>query len=196
MNTSNLSFDEIPHNAKPRVRFNDTLGISKNKKYFIKSENFITQDLLFLLIVIAVMLIWIKIIFFILNSLLIHTTFAYEDVKISKVISVYDGDTLRVNIDSFPDIVGKNIRIRIKDIDAPEIKGKCQKEIDLAIMARDYLRNAINQSSQIELRNIERGKYFRIVGELYIDGENISNNLIKRKLAYYYNGRKKRSWCY
>jgi len=54
MNTSNLSFDEIPHNAKPRVRFNDTLGISKNKKYFIKSENFITQDLLFLLIVIAV----------------------------------------------------------------------------------------------------------------------------------------------
>ena len=138
----------------------------------------------------------IKIIFFILNLFLISSTFAYEDVKISKVISIYDGDTLRVNIDSFPDIVGKNIRIRIKGIDAPEIKGKCQKEIDLAIMARDYLRNAINQSSQIELRNIERGKYFRIVGELYIDGENISNNLIKRKLAYYYNGRKKRSWCY
>ena len=139
---------------------------------------------------------WIKIVFFFLNSLLISSTFAYEDVKISKVISIYDGDTLRVNIDSFPDIIGKNIRIRLKGIDAPEIKGKCQKEIDLAIMARDYLRNAINQSSQIELRNIERGKYFRIVGELYIDGENISNNLIKRKLAYYYNGRKKRSWCY
>jgi len=140
--------------------------------------------------------IWIKIIFFTLNSLLISTTFAYEDVKISKVISVYDGDTIRVDIDSFPDIIGKNIRIRLKGIDAPEIKGKCQKEIDLAIMARDYLRNAINQSSRIELRNIERGKYFRIVGELYIDGENISNNLFKRKLAYYYNGGKKRSWCY
>ena len=139
---------------------------------------------------------WIKIIFFILNLFLISSTFAYEDVKISKVISIYDGDTLRVNIDSFPDIVGKNIRIRIKGIDAPEIKGKCQTEIDLAIMARDYLRNAINQSSQIELRNIERGKYFRIVGELYIDGENISSNLIKKKLAYYYNGGKKRSWCY
>ena len=138
---------------------------------------------------------WIKIVFFFLNSLLISSTFAYGDVKISKVISIYDGDTLRVNIDSFPDIVGKNIRIRIKGIDAPEIKGKCQREIDLAIMARDYLRNAINQSSHIELRNIERGKYFRIAGELYIDGENISNNLIKRKLAYHYNGGKKRSWC-
>ena len=135
--------------------------------------------------------IWIKIIFFFLNSLLISSTFAYEDVKISKVISIYDGDTLRVNIDSFPDIVGKNIRIRIKGIDAPEIKGKCQTEIDLAIMARDYLRNAINQSSQIELRNIERGKYFRIVGELYIDGENISKGLLKEKLAYIYHGGKK-----
>ena len=140
--------------------------------------------------------IWIKIIFFFLNSILISSTFAYGDVKISKVISIYDGDTMRVNIDSFPDIVGKNIRIRIKGIDAPEIKGKCQTEIDLAIMARDYLRNAINQSSQIELRNIERGKYFRIVGELYVNGENMSNNLIRRKLAYHYNGGKKRSWCY
>jgi len=139
--------------------------------------------------------IWIKIIFFSLNSLLIPTTFAYEDVKISKVISIYDGDTLRVNIDSFPDIIGKNIRIRLKGIDTPEIKGKCQKEIDLAIMARDYLRNAINQSSHIELKNIERGKYFRIVGELYIDGENISKGLLKEKLAYIYHGGKKRSWC-
>ena len=139
--------------------------------------------------------IWIKIIFFFLNSILISSTFAYGDVKISKVISIYDGDTLSVNIDSFPDIVGKNIRIRIKGIDAPEIKGKCQKEIDLAVMARDYLRNAINKSNQIELRNIERGKYFRIVGELYIDGENISKGLIKEKLAYIYHGGKKRSWC-
>ena len=138
---------------------------------------------------------WNKIVFFFLNSLLISSTFAYEDVKISKVISIYDGDTLRVNIDSFPDIVGKNIRIRIKGIDAPEIKGKCQKEIDLAIMARDYLRNAINQSSQIELRNIERGKYFRIVGELYIDGENISKDLVKKRLANPYQGGKKSNWC-
>jgi len=141
------------------------------------------------------MSIWIKIIFFSLNSLLISTTFAYEDVKISKVISVYDGDTIRVNIDSFPDIIGKNISIRLKGIDAPEIKGKCQKEIDLAIMARDYLRNAINKSNQIELRNIKRGKYFRIVGELYINGINVTKNLIKRKLAYHYSGGKKRTWC-
>ena len=57
MNTSNLSFDEIPHNTTKQSSFGNTLGIKKNKysgKYFIKSENFITQDLLFLLIIIAV----------------------------------------------------------------------------------------------------------------------------------------------
>jgi len=141
------------------------------------------------------MSIWIKIIFFALNSLLISTTFAYDDVKISKVISVYDGDTIRVNIDSFPDIIGKNIRIRLKGIDTPEIKGKCQKEIDLAIMARDYLKTTINKSNQIELRNIERGKYFRIVGDLYLDNTNISELMIKRKLGYKYLGGRKRNFC-
>jgi len=141
------------------------------------------------------MSIWIKIIFFALNSLLISTTFAYDDVKISKVISVYDGDTIRVNIDSFPDIIGKNIRIRLKGIDTPEIKGKCQKEIDLAIMARDYLKTTINKSNQIELRNIKRGKYFRIVGDLYLDNTNISELMIKRKLGYKYLGGRKRNFC-
>ena len=32
----------------------------------------------------------------------------YGTVTVSKVISVYDGDTFRVNIDSLPPIVGKN----------------------------------------------------------------------------------------
>jgi len=137
-----------------------------------------------------------KIICIFLNILFIYPAFAYDDVKVSKVISVYDGDTLKVNIDSFPDIIGKNIRIRLKDIDAPEIKGKCQKEIDLAILARDYLRRVINESNHIELRNIERGKYFRIAADLFLDGENISGNLIKKKLVRKYSTKdKKRNWC-
>ena len=35
----------------------------------------------------------------------------YGTVIVSKVINVYDGDTFRVNIDSLPPIVGKNIPI-------------------------------------------------------------------------------------
>lgn len=41
----------------------------------------------------------------------------YGTATVSKVISVYDGDTFRVNIDSLPPIVGKNIPIRVNGVD-------------------------------------------------------------------------------
>ena len=41
----------------------------------------------------------------------------YGTVTVSKVIDVYDGDTFRVNIDSLPPIVGKNIAIRVNGVD-------------------------------------------------------------------------------
>jgi endonuclease YncB( thermonuclease family) len=41
----------------------------------------------------------------------------YGTVTVSKVISVYDGDTFRVNIDSLPPIVGRNIPIRVNGVD-------------------------------------------------------------------------------
>ena len=50
----------------------------------------------------------------------------YGTAIVSKVISVYDGDTFRVDIDSLPPIVGKNIPIRLNGVDTPEIQGKCQ----------------------------------------------------------------------
>ena len=34
----------------------------------------------------------------------------YGSIRIDKLISVYDGDTFRADIDSYPPIIGKNIR--------------------------------------------------------------------------------------
>jgi len=56
---------------------------------------------------------------------------------VSKVISVYDGDTFRASIKNYPPIVGENIAIRVNGIDTPEIRGKCPSEKTLAINARD-----------------------------------------------------------
>ena len=57
----------------------------------------------------------------------------YGSVTVSKVISVYDGDTFRVSIKIYPPIVGENIAIRVNGIDTPEIRGKCPSEKVLAI---------------------------------------------------------------
>ncbi len=119
----------------------------------------------------------------------------YNPLIVSKVISVYDGDTFRVNIDSLPPIIGQNIAIRVNGIDTPEIRGKCKKEKELAINARDFVRNLLLKAKVIKLTNIARGKYFRIVANVLIDGDSLEKQVLNKKLAYVYDGGKKLGWC-
>ena len=119
----------------------------------------------------------------------------YGTVIVSKVISVYDGDTFRVDIDSLPPIVGKNIPIRLNGVDTPEIQGKCQHEKDLALKARDFVRNKLANAKEIKLTNLQRGKYFRVVANVLLDGVSLEQDLLENKLAYKYTGGKKSSWC-
>jgi endonuclease YncB( thermonuclease family) len=119
----------------------------------------------------------------------------YGTVTVSKVISVYDGDTFRVNIDSLPPIVGKNIPIRVNGIDTPEIRGKCQYEKNLALEARDFVRARLANAKEIKLTNLQRGKYFRVVANVMVDGVSLEQELLDNELAYEYDGGKKLSWC-
>ena len=119
----------------------------------------------------------------------------YGTVTVSKVISVYDGDTFRVDIDSLPPIVGKNIPIRLNGVDTPEIKGKCQYEKDLALKARDFVRKKLANAKEIKLTKLQRGKYFRVVADVMIDGVSLEKELLDNELAYKYTGGKKSSWC-
>ena len=124
-----------------------------------------------------------------------HAAPIYGEAIVSKVISVYDGDTFRVNIDSLPPIVGKNIAIRLKGVDTPEIKGKCQYEKDLALEARDFVRKELFNSKEIKLNDLQRGKYFRVVAKVFVDGVSLEKKLLDKGLAYKYQGGKKTSWC-
>ena len=119
----------------------------------------------------------------------------YGTAIVSKVISVYDGDTFRVDIDSLPPIVGKNIPIRLNGVDTPEIQGKCKYEKDLAIKARDFVRNKLANAKEIRLTKLQRGKYFRVVADVMIDGVSLEQELLDNELAYKYTGGKKSSWC-
>ena len=119
----------------------------------------------------------------------------FGTVKVSRVISVYDGDTFRVDIDSLPPIVGKNIPITLNGVDTPEIQGKCQYEKDLALKARNFVRSKLANAKVIKLTNLQRGKYFRVVADVMIDGDSLERELLENKLAYKYTGGKKSSWC-
>jgi len=128
-------------------------------------------------------------------SLQVHATPQYGTVIVSKVINVYDGDTFRVNIDSLPPIVGKNIAIRVNGIDTPEIRGKCQYEKNIALEARDFVRSRLANAKEIKLTNLQRGKYFRVVANVVVDGVSLERELLDNELAYKYSGGRKLSWC-
>lgn len=118
----------------------------------------------------------------------------YSDVSVSRIIKVIDGDTFRVDINELPDIIGKNIRIRILGINAPEINGKCAFEKELAIKARDFVQILLDNADSVILKNLDRGNFFRLLAEVIVDGKNLGELLIAKDLAVRYQG-KKSSWC-
>ena len=132
---------------------------------------------------------------FLITTINLQAKPQYGTVTVSKVISVYDGDTFRVNIDSLPPIVGKNIPIRVNGVDTPEIRGKCQYEKNLALKARDFVRAKLANAKEIKLTNLQRGKYFRVVANVVVDGVSLEKELLDNELAYSYDGGKKLSWC-
>ena len=119
---------------------------------------------------------------------------SYGDVLVSEIVSVYDGDTFRARIDSFPAILGDSIGIRVAGIDTPEIRGKSKKEKRLAKKAKQVALEILTNAEVIVLKNIKRGKYFRIVADVFVDGKSLADSLINKKLAYAYNGGTKKSW--
>lgn len=136
---------------------------------------------------------------FLISYLLISSIQAKENfgaIKISEIVSIYDGDTFRVNIDDYPPIVGKNISIRINGIDTPEKRTKCKKEKILAQRAKELTVQMLTNAKEIKLLNTKRGKYFRIVADVYVDDVSIADTLIKNNLAVPYNGgTKTKNWC-
>lgn len=97
------------------------------------------------------------------------------------VVSVYDGDTIRVDIDLGFGIWKKNEPIRLYGIDAPEIRGSERVE---GLKSRDWLRTIIlNCEFEIKTFKDKKGKYGRYLAEILKDGENINHRLVNEGLA-------------
>lgn len=132
---------------------------------------------------------------FLLISFSIHAAKkTYGDVDVEKVVRVYDGDTVFVDIKDYPDIIGKRIGIRIAGIDTPEMRDKNVTIKKLAKVIRDYVRGRLEVAKEIVLQDMKRGKYFRIVAQVIVDGVDLGQELIDLKLAKPYGGGRKDKW--
>lgn len=118
----------------------------------------------------------------------------YGSATVQDVVSVYDGDTFKVNIDGYPPIIGENVPIRIAGIDTPEIRGTTGYTQETAQKAKKFTQNLLRKAKEIKLRNMKRGKYFRIIAEVYVDGVNLGKELIRVGLAKRYDGGPRPTW--
>lgn len=122
---------------------------------------------------------------------------AYADnvIKPHSVVKVHDGDTFTVNIAGCPDVLCKNMPVRISGIDAPEMKGKCSQETAGAIAAKNYLTGQVMNAQDIALHDPTRDKYFRISAHVFADGVNVGDEMVKKGLARTYSVGQRVGWC-
>ena len=106
-------------------------------------------------------------------------------LQVVKVTSVYDGDTFKGDLNCDIVLFCKNISIRPSGYDAIEIRGATNRAD--AIAARDQLRDLLENAQRIELRNVKRGKYFRLIADVYIDNVKLSDIMLETGLVKRYD---------
>jgi micrococcal nuclease len=110
------------------------------------------------------------------------------------VIRTIDGDTFvaRVHRREGRDLVA---HVRLRGIDAPELKASCQQELDKAEAATDALRNLLGQGG-VTIYNLGPDKYGRIVADVATRRTaNVSAALLAGGYARSYNGGHRDGWC-
>lgn len=113
----------------------------------------------------------------------------------ARVLSVLDGDTFVAEAHVWP---GQFVRInvRIRGVDAPEMKGRCASERQAARQARDVLTLMLGEDPVV-ISNIGGAKYYgRVLADVFTaEGEEVSRVLIAEGLARPYQGGKRKGWC-
>jgi micrococcal nuclease len=103
------------------------------------------------------------------------------------LIKVHDGDTIKVNIPSVHKLLGQAIGVRIYGINTLELRSADPIMKMDAFKSLLFLREFL-KDKKIILRNIKRDKYFRILADVYADGENVAEVLLKEGYAKPYFG--------
>jgi len=107
-------------------------------------------------------------------------------LRSGRVVNVYDGDSLTVV--TVIHGTAYNVRLRLRGIDAPEIRSKCAQEKAAAHAAREALA-ALASDRIVRISNVSLDKYGgRYVATVHVGAIDCSEHMVRRGLARTYNG--------
>lgn len=113
----------------------------------------------------------------------------------ARVLEVIDGDTIRVRARIW---LGQELEtsVRLAGVDAPELKGRCPRERELAQTAKSYIVTQV-AGQEVRLFDVHLDKYGgRVIARVETPrGENLSSGLIAAGLARRYAGEARAPWC-
>ena len=112
--------------------------------------------------------------------------------RIKSVLKVVDGDTIDASIDLGFDI-SLSKRIRLAGIDTPESRTRDLEEKALGLESKEWLKKALEGAKDILIKTELPGsteKYGRIIGHLFINGQetSLNNQMITYGYALAYDG--------
>jgi endonuclease YncB( thermonuclease family) len=109
---------------------------------------------------------------------------------------IVDGDTFSAGV-KLADDTTVSVRVRLRNVDTPELHGECVDEIVAANVARTRLAELLPVDSVVELENVKDDKYLGRIDANVIDsrGRDVGRVLIREGLGRSYNGGKRKSWC-
>ena len=115
----------------------------------------------------------------------------------ARVAYIIDGDTFVGDVILNDKSEVKNVKVRLRNVDTPELHGNCESEIKRAEYAKRRLGELIPVNSMVELKNIKNDKYAgRIDANVYDSlNRDVGNVLVKEKIGRPYSGEKRKSWC-
>lgn len=100
-----------------------------------------------------------------------------------QVVSVTDGDTIKVL-----DPAGQQVKVRLYGIDTPE------KKQSFGQAATKHTANMI-AGKTVEIEEVDRDRYGRIVGIVLVGGVNVNQELVKNGYAWVYKQYCKKPEC-
>ncbi len=135
-----------------------------------------------------------KIYFLLIICLFLSACVNTNNFKNVKLISVYDGDTFKVNLNCKKAVFCKQIYVRVKGIDTPEIKTQNIRQKEKALAAKEFTKQLLSRGN-ITLENCKRDKYFRLLCDVFIKDKkeeiNLAEQLLLFNLASKYYGKTK-----